>query len=415
MPSKKRLMQLCAIMAVTIATYWINRKLIYEALSENSRISFHHELTSLPRILYMKDESGSPIVTYNTYDKSTIIPPFFHQIWITTTGPTGMPREQIQSCRDLHSGSRSDFIDGQRHTIHWQHKLWENSDLEELFMFNSTIKQSLAFGHSMPDQRSLRSHLKRFFEKHSANVHSSLQTNNFDKRQKSVAQERLYAKLGVIIYQKFQLNESTENLLQSNKSHMNFLLKLTDIFRIFILLLFGGVYVDADTFCMKSFSPLLSIPHHSVLSNLSKAENETYADTDELYSCFASYENEKQRGELIGNSVLASAPDCNFLFRLICEYLITEPHYSEYRNSNMHAWITSGPQLITNYKALLLRQKQSSYFRIYPSYVFYPIHYTDKAIIDSFRSNVTIIFNYIRMMHPSSFTIQLFSSTVKIL
>ncbi|CAF1452691.1 unnamed protein product [Adineta steineri] len=357
--------------------------------------------------------NDTQIIKYSTYNKFTILPPLFHQIWVKVTGKTGFPLSEINSCKVLHSGMTTELIGDKMHNVHWQYKLWNNMDLEELFMFNSTGNKPIIFSNSSDNNNSPAQYLKQFIIKHLRTFHNASEKDKNFYDTISISEEQKYTKLANIMYKKFQLKQSIQSLSSQNSINKRLLLMLTDLFRIFVLFIFGGIYADADTYCMKSFYPLLSIPPYLYVINKSTSINKIHDDVGEVFTNFAAYESENQRGKLIGYSILGSIPNSEILFRLVTEYLVTEPHYSEYKDNNVPSWISTGPKLITDYIDLLTMQKQYSFFRIYPSHLFYPVHYSDQQIINSFQRNKTIVLNYIRTKHPHSFSIQLFGSTVQ--
>jgi hypothetical protein len=418
MSSQSLFLRLCTLFVLTILLYFINGHRL-SLMTESDRTFAYNQkvehLTLISNNVVLNNES--PIIDYNTYRNLTILPPLFHQIWIKSVGGRRLPDSQINSCRVFHNNSNAKLLGDKMYKVQWQHKLWNNTDLEDFFMFNSTSKKALIFSNSSLDNKTPRHHLKQFVTKHFLIFRSTSKKGEGSYRPRNVSQEEeeVYDKLADIIYSRFQLNRSTEYPLEDDPNQMNFLLKLTDLFRIFILLIFGGIYVDADSYCMKSFTPLLSIPHYSYIINSKTITNQVYNNSKEVYLNFASFENENERGKLIANGVLASTSNSETLFRLISDYLVVEPHYSAYTNVDTPAWLSSGPTLLTNYIDLLSMQNTNSYFRLYPSHLFYPIHYTDTQIINSFQQNIAMMLHYIRTNHPDSFTIQLFGSTIDII
>src|ERR1022692_4409186 len=95
--------------------------------------------------------NGSDIIDYNNYTQFTILPPLFHQIWIKAVGGRVLPQSQINSCRIMHSNSNAILIGNEIYKVKWQHKLWNTTDLEEFFMFNSTSNKPLVFSNSAAD------------------------------------------------------------------------------------------------------------------------------------------------------------------------------------------------------------------------------------------------------------------------
>lgn len=118
-----------------------------------------------------------------------------------------------------------------------------------------------------------------------------------------------------------------------------------DILRAELLYQHGGVYLDADSECLR---PLDS----SLLR----------------YHFFACYENEKVRAGLIGNSAFGCEP-----YHPIMAMWIEAIHQLELEGTEQ-PWITLGPVLFTK----VIRQYQALVKRvaILPSHAFYPEHYS---------------------------------------
>lgn len=119
-----------------------------------------------------------------------------------------------------------------------------------------------------------------------------------------------------------------------------------DILRYEILSQFGGVYIDADMECV---SPL----------------------TEDLIEnrAFAVLENEYIRPGLIGNSVIACEPQCPLMAKLI-EGIAAMGDLSAI--AALDVWKVTGPLFFTR----TVGQKKMTFYRLYPSFWFYPVHYT---------------------------------------
>lgn len=118
---------------------------------------------------------------------------------------------------------------------------------------------------------------------------------------------------------------------------------VADIMRYEILFNFGGFVVDADSFCVRSLDDHLFEP-----------------------SLFLCYENEIARPGLIAAGYFYSMPRNLFVSTLI------QKIYNTTSVTSHKAWITVGPQLITNTH----NEKKHSDITIYPSHYFLPVHYT---------------------------------------
>ncbi len=119
-----------------------------------------------------------------------------------------------------------------------------------------------------------------------------------------------------------------------------------DILRYEILLQFGGVYIDADAECV---SPL----------------------TDDLLvnRGFAVLENEYFRPGVIANGVIGCEPNCPLMAKLV-EGISAMGDLSA--TPVLDVWKTTGPLFFTR----SLGQNRMTFYRLYPSFWFYPTHYT---------------------------------------
>lgn len=119
-----------------------------------------------------------------------------------------------------------------------------------------------------------------------------------------------------------------------------------DIIRYEILYDFGGIYIDADSICTH---PL----------------DDHFIDHD----CFACYENEKVRGDLVANGYIGAVKGCNLMKSLI-HRISSLPSVSK-KDTGKNAWEIVGPRLFTD-----IINDGDYPIHIYPSYVFMPVHHT---------------------------------------
>lgn len=121
-----------------------------------------------------------------------------------------------------------------------------------------------------------------------------------------------------------------------------------DILRAEILFHHGGIYLDADSECLKPLDAALL-----------------------RYHFFASYENEKLRPGLIGNSAFGCEPN-----HPILGMWIDAIHRLDLIGTEQ-PWITVGPVLFTK----VIRQYEALFKKvaILPSHTFYPVHYTGET------------------------------------
>jgi len=117
-----------------------------------------------------------------------------------------------------------------------------------------------------------------------------------------------------------------------------------DIIRYEILNRYGGVYIDADSYCVHSLDNFL------------------------LETSFAVYENEKVRKGLVATGVLGFEPNHPLLSNIL-DIIKKIPVSKE--ETGKKAWQTVGPLLFTK-----VYNKTLPKIKIYPSYMFYPEHYT---------------------------------------
>ena len=120
-----------------------------------------------------------------------------------------------------------------------------------------------------------------------------------------------------------------------------------DIIRWEILYKYGGIAIDADSACIEPFD-------------------------DQFWGCdggFATYENENMRGNLVATGTMGFAPG-NRLVGDIIDWIDSPASYDMIQGTR--AWNSVGPGVLTRFL------ETSSYpeFRIFPSYLFLPIHFT---------------------------------------
>ena len=115
-----------------------------------------------------------------------------------------------------------------------------------------------------------------------------------------------------------------------------------DIYRWYILYLFGGIFIDADSICIERID--------DVLLNT---------------TAFATYENEKVRRGLVAVGTMGFTKNYSLCLDAL-EWI---------RRNNLvgkRAWQTTGPVLLTN----LLKMGKYKDMTIFPSYFFLPVHHT---------------------------------------
>ena len=116
----------------------------------------------------------------------------------------------------------------------------------------------------------------------------------------------------------------------------------SDVMRYEILYEHGGVYVDADTYCVKPLE-------------------------DWLLNCdaFASWEQELVRNNLIANTVMGSVPGAEAM-KLCIDEVATKDC-----TEKKLAWMITGPMLVTD----VFFKKQAN-LTVYPSHFFMPKHHS---------------------------------------
>ncbi|ACV75583.1 MAG: glycosyltransferase [Zymomonas mobilis] len=129
-----------------------------------------------------------------------------------------------------------------------------------------------------------------------------------------------------------------ESLLPYGKFH-----GISDMMRYEILFLEGGLYVDADSFCVRPLEDWLF-------------------DSD---ICLG-WENEHTRPGLICNNVMAAAPKNPFFSQLI------ETIQKKNTVLGLPLWQLTGPQLVTD----IHRENPQHNYTLWPSHYFTPSHHT---------------------------------------
>lgn len=117
----------------------------------------------------------------------------------------------------------------------------------------------------------------------------------------------------------------------------------SDVLRYELLANFGGVYVDADEYCLKPIDGLLA--------------------EFEAAGLIAAYEGSLQRPELVANTVLACEKANSFMQAMVDELDISKPG---------GAWEITGPQYLTR-----MLDKYAPQIHLLPAKHFYPIHHRD--------------------------------------
>lgn len=115
-----------------------------------------------------------------------------------------------------------------------------------------------------------------------------------------------------------------------------------DVMRYEILYEHGGIYIDADTYCVKPLE-------------------------DWLLDCesFASWEQELVRNNLIANTVMGSVPGSEAM-KLCIDEVATKDC-----TEKKLAWMITGPMLVTD----VFFKKQAN-LTVYPSHFFMPKHHS---------------------------------------
>jgi len=119
-----------------------------------------------------------------------------------------------------------------------------------------------------------------------------------------------------------------------------------DILRYEILEQFGGVYIDADVYCVKSIDPLLDDVNNRSCSLV------------------AAYEGRVEAKTLVANTVMMAEPGNPFI-RLLVDSINIE--------QEGQAWEITGPQYFTD-----MIETHQPKICLLPHKTFFPIHHRDK-------------------------------------
>ena len=119
-----------------------------------------------------------------------------------------------------------------------------------------------------------------------------------------------------------------------------------DVWRYEILYRYGGIFCDADSICTNTL-------------------DEHFFEHD----CFAGFENEQARPNLVANGYIGASKENPFMKILIDELYKTTSVSQKY--TNRLAWQNTGPLFFTN--NIIKHQYPIS---VYPSFVFIPEHYS---------------------------------------
>ena len=116
----------------------------------------------------------------------------------------------------------------------------------------------------------------------------------------------------------------------------------SDVMRYEILCEYGGIYIDADTYCVKPLE-------------------------DWLLNCeaFACWEQELVRNNLIANTIIGGVPGAD-----IWKTCIDEVATKDCKEKKL-AWMITGPMLVTD-----IFFKNQPNLTVYPSHFFMPKHHT---------------------------------------
>lgn len=165
--------------------------------------------------------------------------------------------------------------------------------------------------------------------------------------------------------------KSIRNLYGENVSLLNQLFfdsyfhekhRASDIVRYEILYAFGGVYLDADTECLR--------PLDTLLDNVFTTDKANYVE------CFASKESYETHPNFVGrfkefkHGLIANgALGCRQNYSNVMKTFIDNIKYVDMKQD---AWIATGPYYIsTQY------EQHNLSIRVLPHHIFYPIHFSD--------------------------------------
>jgi mannosyltransferase OCH1-like enzyme len=139
-----------------------------------------------------------------------------------------------------------------------------------------------------------------------------------------------------------------DQVFYSDNSGENKYPKLADIVRYEKLFNYGGIYIDADSKCNKSFNDLLD------------------------GKFFVAYENEKKRPGFIANGVIGSVPHHPILQICIDEI----KRMNNKAITRKPSFKTTGPVLLTK----IINEYGKQKIAVYPSWYFFPVHYTGYVV-----------------------------------
>ncbi len=134
-----------------------------------------------------------------------------------------------------------------------------------------------------------------------------------------------------------------------NRAHYEAVLRLdnkTDVVRYELLLRYGGIFVDADSECIRSLDDVL-------------CENDS----------FACYENEINQRGLIANGYLGATRG-NELMRQLVEGIAAYDAENFRTDHAVVLWTHFGPRYLTD----TVRKNDYRRLTVYPSYYFIPVH-----------------------------------------
>lgn len=148
------------------------------------------------------------------------------------------------------------------------------------------------------------------------------------------------------------LSKCKNHILYSHLKATNHPITSSDIARVIILDMFGGIYFDSD------MRPERSIPEYL------------------LYNpAFACYENEKNLGQTIANGAIGSEKSGIYINNLIKEIIKISP--TDIKQINLsNCWLILGPRLWTK---VFFDSLSDQCIMIYPSWYFIPNHYIVKG------------------------------------
>tara|TARA_B100000315_G_scaffold159433_1_gene147947 strand:- start:423 stop:1112 length:690 start_codon:yes stop_codon:yes gene_type:complete len=149
--------------------------------------------------------------------------------------------------------------------------------------------------------------------------------------------------IGKIVNQeKFKLINNSSKSLDNKYTNLANLIRYEKLYE------HGGIYIDADSLCNKSFNNLLNCKF------------------------FAAYENEIKRPNLIANGVIGSVPHHPILQICIDEI----KRMNNKAITRKPSFKTTGPVLLTK----IINEYGKQKIAVYPSWYFFPVHYTGYVV-----------------------------------